>query len=95
LPAGALNMTVCNKDVSENCLDCKKCIILKYVRFGLTDFLFSPLHISHTLITLPDNNPISAGFVNISKMKVFGYSEGLCLKPKKDDEEIIKVFLRG
>jgi hypothetical protein len=88
-------MVDCNKKVSNECIDCRKCIIMKYVRFGLTDFLFSPIHIPHNSINLYNNKAISAGFINLSKMKVFGYSESLGLKPKKDDEEIIKVFLRG
>jgi len=85
-------MKDCNKKSDDYCIDCKKCIILKYVRFGLTDFVFLPLHINHSSVSLY-KKPISAGFVNISRMQTFGQSISLSLKPKKDDEDIIKSIL--
>lgn len=87
-------MNNCNLKSNEKCLDCKKCIIMKYVRFDFTDFVFLPLHIPHNNIFLKSGKePISAGFLNITKMEVFGKSESLNLNRKKDDITMISLFL--
>ncbi len=87
--------TDCNKHSDERCLDCRKCVILKFVRFGFTDYVFLPLHVPHVCVILKDNKPISAGFYNFSKRHAFGHSEGLKIGIKKDDSEIISVLLGG
>lgn len=85
----------CSEKSSEDCLECRRCLVLKYVRFGISKFLFSPLHVNHKDIQCVEEKPVSAGFINLTKMQTFGESYGLKLKPKKDDVELIKTFLRG
>lgn len=86
---------ICNKKPSNACLDCRKCIIVKYVRLDITDFIFLPIHINHSKVLPIANKIISAGFLNITKMNTFGDSISLNKKPKQDDIEIIKLLLRG
>lgn len=85
--------TNCKKKTIDKCLDCKKCIILKYVRTDVTDFFFFPIHINHSKILSISKDIISAGFFNLTKMETFGESISLGKRPKKDDIEIIKVIL--
>ncbi len=87
-------MNTCSKDPSEYCLDCKNCLIMKYVRFGVTDYIFLPLHVPHNYVSLKDNKQLSAGFYNFDKNKTFGHSESLKLKPKKEDSEIIRILFK-
>lgn len=88
-------MNKCNDKASEKCLDCRKCIIMKYVRNGFLDFVFAPTHILHRTIACTREEPVSAGFVNLSKMQVFGHSEGLGLKSKEEDSDLIKTLIWG
>lgn len=80
--------------VSEKCLSCKKCLILKYVKFDLTTFVLLPLHIGHDFVKCcSKTEPISAGFYNVTKKVVFGCSESLNLKSCHSDSRVIECFL--
>lgn len=65
-------------------------IVLKYVRNASHDFIFGLINIDHKKLVTKE--PISAGFVDLTKMETFGYSIGLSLKPKKEDIELIKML---
>lgn len=66
-------------------------IIMKYVRNESHDFVFGLINIDHR--KLVTRNPVSAGFIDLTKMETFGYSISLNLKPKDDDVELIKLLL--
>jgi hypothetical protein len=81
--------------VDENCLSCEKCLIVKYVKFDSTTFVFLPLHVPHNFVSSCSSTPpVSAGFFNITKGIAFGRSVGLNLASDPDDSFIIRVLLK-
>jgi len=79
--------------VSEKCLSCKKCLVVKYVRFDISTFVLLPLHVAHNSVKYLDVEPISAGFFNITKGIAFGHSESLNLESTPNDSFALKVLL--
>jgi hypothetical protein len=80
--------------VDESCLSCEKCLIVKYVKFDVSTFIFLPMHVPHNFVRrCSDMNPVSAGFFNITKGIAFGRSVGLNLASDPDDSSIIRILL--
>ena len=72
---------------------------MKYIIFQENDILKTvifPDHINHSEIKLDKAIPISAGFMKLNSfglVETYGKSESLNLKPKEDDERLLRLAL--
>ncbi len=72
---------------------------MKYVIFqDKTDALWPvvlPDHIAHSQVAVEGLRPVSAGFVDLEKSRVFGVSASLKLKSNPDDWILVDCLLAG
>lgn len=71
---------------------------MKYIIFKSGDLLkpiIFPDHIAHSEIICKNAIPVSAGFfkIDFGDITVYGESVSLKLKPRKQDNELIKISL--